>query len=121
MFGEFMFSQVERDQSVCKEEGLDVAPIPSSIISQQKQHNKTAEVPSMPASSTISIDRSYTTNSHEAYTSTMYGFVASVTLPEISAPTEEVVEEDEDSSAVRQVGSVSVVAVCAVVLAMIIP
>lgn len=118
-----MFSQLERDQSVCKEEGLDVAPIPSSIISQQKQYNKTAEVPSIPtsdsASSTISIDRSYTTNSHEAYTTTVYGVVASVTLPEISAATE-VVEEDEDNSAVRQVGSVSVVAICAVVLAMIL-
>ncbi|KAM0426655.1 hypothetical protein ACHAPT_007971 [Fusarium lateritium] len=124
-FGEFMFSQLDRDQGVCKDEGLTVAPIPSSIISQQKQYNKTAVVPSMTASdsasSTITIDRSYTTNSHEPYTTTVYGVVASVTLPEIAAPTEEV-EEDEDNSAVHQVGSsVSVVAICAIVLAIIIP
>ncbi|RMJ10323.1 hypothetical protein CDV36_010052 [Fusarium kuroshium] len=123
-FGEFMFSQLERDQSICKDEGLDVATIPSSIISQQKQYNKTAEYPSMPASdsasSTISIDRSYTTNSHEAYTTTVYGVVASVTLPEISAPTAEEIQEVEDNLGVRQAGSVSVVAVCAAVLAMII-
>lgn len=119
-----MFSQLEKDTSVCKEEDLDVAPIPSSIISQQKQYNKTAELPSMPVSgsvsSTISIDRSYTTNSHKAYTTTVYGAGASVTLPEISAPTEDT-PEDEDNSAVRQAGSASVFAICAVVLAMIIP
>ncbi|KAF4996984.1 hypothetical protein FDECE_12231 [Fusarium decemcellulare] len=103
--GDFVLDLEGSDRAACEDSDYTVAPIPSSILSQQKQHNKTAEVPTMPASvsETYSIDRSYTTLSHEAQATTLYGGAASVTLPEIAVPTEEE-DEDEDNSAGRRAG-----------------
>ncbi|KAF4466272.1 hypothetical protein FALBO_6868 [Fusarium albosuccineum] len=119
--GDFVLDLEGSDRAACEDSDYTVAPIPSSILSQQKQHNKTAEVPTMPASvsETYSIDRSYTTLSHEAQATTLYGGAASVTLPEIAAPTEEE-DKDEDNLAGRCAGvTYLATAMFAVVLTMI--
>jgi hypothetical protein len=123
--GEFMFDTDEDNRANCKDDGYSVAPIPSSIISQQKEHNKTAKVPTMSAtvsatvSATDSINPGYTTLSHEPYTTTLYGDGASVTLPEIPARTEE--DEAEENGAGCPAGNGGLVtAVCAIVLATVI-
>jgi hypothetical protein len=118
--GEFMFDMDEDNRANCKDDGYSVAPIPSSIISQQKEHNKTAKVPTMSAtiSATDSINPGYATLSHEPYATTLYGDGASVTLPEIPARTEE--DEAEENEAGCPAGNGGLVtAVCAIVLAMV--
>ncbi|KAM5350528.1 hypothetical protein ACJ41O_007033 [Fusarium nematophilum] len=117
--GQYIGDTEDNDRAVCKDEDYSVAPIPLSIISQQEEYNKTAEVPTVPASvsETYTIDRSYTTRRVDVWTTTLYG-AASVSLPEIAAPT---AEEDEDNSAGRGVGNSSLAAaVCAIVLAVIL-
>ncbi|KAH7176142.1 hypothetical protein EDB81DRAFT_674725 [Dactylonectria macrodidyma] len=94
----------ESNSSICEDEGVTAAEMPSSIVSQQEARNATMEVPSLttstemgsfaeqstgstPVSTTESTDMSFTTASHKPITSTLNGG-PSVTLPELSAPTE---------------------------------
>lgn len=68
----------------CEAEGHDIAPIPSSIISQQEERNETTSMPEVTYTPTYT----YTTPSISAWTVTLIG-EPDVTLPTIaSAPTE---------------------------------
>ncbi|KAH8646028.1 hypothetical protein BGZ61DRAFT_470060 [Ilyonectria robusta] len=79
---------------VCSEEGFSVAPMPSSIVSEQRERNKTVSVPepepkttspsTLTSSSTFPFELK--TGSHEPHTVTYYG-TPSASLPDI-APTE---------------------------------
>ncbi|KAF5024404.1 hypothetical protein F66182_3490 [Fusarium sp. NRRL 66182] len=102
--GDLMLDSDEMNRENCKDDDFEIASIPSSIISQQKEHNKTATVPTMEAtmSATRSPDSSFMTRSHEPHTSTLYGAEASVTLPEIPDPT--VQSQDEDNGAMLRAG-----------------
>ncbi|KAH6976825.1 hypothetical protein EDB80DRAFT_269107 [Ilyonectria destructans] len=121
----------EANLSTCKEEGATVASMPSSIVSQQEQRNKTLDVPALTSSTdtgsimesmtgssaestTDSIDMSYTTNSHKPITSTIDGGPA-VTLPEMSAPTKTSGSNVSDPGISRLIA-----ATCAVLLAVAI-
>ncbi|EWZ36290.1 hypothetical protein FOCG_17360 [Fusarium oxysporum f. sp. radicis-lycopersici 26381] len=123
VMGEFMFDTDERNRASCKEDGYKVAPIPSSIISQQKGYNKTAKVPIMSATdsstdSATETNSAYATLSHEPYTMTLYGQSASVTLPDISVRTEQ--NEDKENVAGGRGNGGLITSVCVIVLAMLI-
>lgn len=89
--GDLALVRDEYYSSICSADGYTVAPMPSSILSEQKARNKTVEVPAMTSTdsstATATLDLSDNTMSHEALTTTMYG-VASASLPQIAAPTE---------------------------------
>ena len=111
-------NQESRWKGVCSDVDESIAPIPSSVVSQQKERNKTIAVPTGTDAigSTMSYDRSYTTLQHDPITLTLYGGdPATVSLPEIVAPT----EIEEDNSASRG-GSTAAWAMtsCLIVLAM---
>ncbi|KAF4445522.1 hypothetical protein F53441_10742 [Fusarium austroafricanum] len=118
--GEFMINIDDSNRESCKDDGLSVAPIPSSIISQQKEYNETAKVPSMSETKggtmlatnvlTASMNSDVMTYSHQPYTTTLFGNKASVTLPAISAPTEE--DKDEENMAGRRIANGDLAASC---------
>jgi hypothetical protein len=121
--GEFMFDTDERNRASCKDDGYTVAPIPSSIISQQKEYNKTAKVPIMSATdsstdSATEINSAYATLSHDPYTMTLYGQSASVTLPDIPVQTEQ--NEDKENAAGGNGNGVLIISVYAIVLVLLI-
>ncbi|KAH8662694.1 hypothetical protein BGZ61DRAFT_485167 [Ilyonectria robusta] len=88
--GQVMVIDPNDYSDVCSEEGFGVAPMPSSIVSEQRERNQTVSVPEPDPTSTstssFTVDLSYTTASHEPYTVTFYG-TPSISLPDI-APTE---------------------------------
>lgn len=89
--GDLALVRDEYYSSICSADGYAVAPMPSSILSEQKARNKTVDVPALSSTdlstATATLDLSDNTMSHEALTTTVYG-VASASLPQIAAPTE---------------------------------
>jgi hypothetical protein len=75
---------------ICSNEGFTIAPIPSSVISEQKERNKTIEVPEpepkTTSSSTLTFGMPRKTGYHEPETLTFYG-TPTASLPDIN-PTE---------------------------------
>lgn len=93
--------------------------MPSSIMSQQEERNKTIAVPTGTDAigTTQSYDRSYTTLQHDPITMTLYGGdAATVSLPEVAVQT----EVDQDNSAsMRGYSGVWATASCMLVLAIV--
>lgn len=89
--GDLALMRDEFYSSICSADGYTVARMLSSILSEQKAHNTTVEVPALTSTdsstATATLDLSDNTMSHEALTTTMYG-VAFASLPQIAAPTE---------------------------------
>lgn len=69
---------------ICKDEDETVAPVPSSIVSQQRERNKTVTAPDITTSWEPATD--YTMPSWTPFTSTFYGG-GSVSLPVPAAAT----------------------------------
>lgn len=108
-------NQDGRWKAMCSDIDESIGPMPSSVVSQQKERNSTVPVPTGTDAigSTMSYDRSYTTLIHDPITLTLYGAgAATVSLPEIAAPT----EAEEDSSTRTRVSGVWAVASCLLVL-----
>lgn len=73
--------------NMCDSEGHDIAPIPSSIISQQEERNATTSMPEITYTPTYTY--TYTTPTIDPWTVTLEGAGADITLPVIaSEPTE---------------------------------
>ncbi|PCD25965.1 hypothetical protein AU210_012399 [Fusarium oxysporum f. sp. radicis-cucumerinum] len=72
---------------ICSNEGFTIAPIPSSVISEQMERNKTIEVPEpepkTASSSTLTFDMPRKTGYHEPETLTFYG-TPTASLPDIN-------------------------------------
>ncbi|UPK91580.1 hypothetical protein LCI18_002515 [Fusarium solani-melongenae] len=71
---------------ICSDEGFTVAPMPSSIVSEQKERNQTIDMPEPEQETTT--DVTFTVDlprktTHEAETITFYG-TPTVSLPEIT-------------------------------------
>lgn len=83
--------------SICSQQDLTVAPIPTSILSEQKERNETVAVPTITSSSssTYSYNMDYTTLYQSPYTITISG-VPSVTLPDIGPATQ--TGDDDDGA-----------------------
>lgn len=73
--------------NMCESEGHDIAPIPSSIISQQEERNSTTSMPEITYTPTYTF--TYTTPTIDPWTVTLEGAGTDITLPVIaSEPTE---------------------------------